>query len=106
MNKYAALSSPQAQIDLHAHTKAEAVKACREFIQNAVRNGMQRVLIITGKGLHSSDNKAVIKPAIQATLRAMSEVQNVADARRDRGGGGALEVLLEVQGNNTKQKNR
>ncbi len=97
MNKYAALAAPQAELDLHEHSKEEAVTACRNFIQEAIRKGLQRVLIITGKGIHSADKKAVLKPLIETMLSKMEEVRSFVDARRDRGGEGALEVVLETQ---------
>lgn len=95
MNKYAALSSPQATLDLHEHTKTEALQACRHFIHECYQKGLQRILIITGKGIHSADNKSILKPAIEAALNSMEEVQSFTEARRDRGGEGALEVILE-----------
>jgi len=93
-NKYENLSTPQAQIDLHLTTTEEAIRMIEEFIHKCVREKLERVLIITGKGIHSKNGKPILKPAIEKQLRNMEDVQSVSSARRDRGGDGALEVKL------------
>ncbi|MBU0668324.1 Smr/MutS family protein [Patescibacteria group bacterium] len=93
-NKYEHLSTPQAQLDLHLATSKEAKDLVDEFIRESIRNKLQRVLIITGKGAHSKNGEAVIRPIIEKLLRKHEEVESVTTARRDRGGEGALEVKL------------
>lgn len=97
MNKYAHLSTPQATLDFHGKgilTREEICRLALEFIRDAHRKRLTRVLIITGKGLHSKEGP-VIGPLLQDFLPSLSEVQTVVTARRDRGGEGAMEVQLE-----------
>lgn len=96
-NKYADLNEPQAEFDFHdlgILSTAEIQKMATNFLQESKKSGLQKVLIITGKGLHSKDNEAVVKPVLLEYLPTLSFVSSVRLARRDRGGDGALEVVL------------
>lgn len=95
-NKYAGLSQPQASFDFHGRgimTKDEISELTREFIQECSRKGLKKVLIITGKGLHSKSGP-VVGPMVAEVLLSLPAVKSFETARRDRGGEGALEVLL------------
>ncbi len=96
-NKYEHLSTPEAQLDFHGEgilTPEEITQRVSQFIQECQQKGFSRVLIITGKGLHSRDGIAVIKPIVQKHLKGLDTVKEIAEARRDRGGEGALEIKL------------
>ena len=95
-NKYAHLSQPQATLDFHGLgvlTPNEIHQKAQDFIQDASKKGFKRVLIITGKGMHSKAGP-VIGPLLEEFLPRLDEVKSVVKARRDRGGEGALEVEL------------
>jgi DNA-nicking Smr family endonuclease len=97
-NKYAHLSEPQAKLDFHGLgtlTPHEIYQMLEGFLEESANNGLERVLVITGKGLHSK-NGAIVKPTVQNCLAESPYVQSVTQARRDRGGSGAFEVLLNV----------
>jgi DNA-nicking Smr family endonuclease len=96
MNKYAHLSEPEAQLDFHNQgslTPNQIKQRLNEFIQESHQKGIKKLLIITGKGLHS-ENTAVVRPLVQNLLSSHPLVKSTLTARRDRGGEGAFEVLL------------
>lgn len=95
--------APEARIDLHGMTLAEAHPALIGFVLRAQAAGCRLVLIITGKGrLGSDDGPIPRRPGVlrhqvplwlrQAPLGAV--VQQVAEAHLRHGGGGALYVYL------------
>lgn len=95
-NKYAHLNEPQATFDYHDKgilTEDEIRDLADEFIAECKGKGLMKVLIITGKGLHS-ENGPVIGPLLKWYLHKNPAVLSVETARRDRGGEGALEVKL------------
>ncbi|MEL7106370.1 MAG: Smr/MutS family protein [Pseudomonadota bacterium] len=93
---------PQARIDLHGMTVADAHGALDEFIFRAQAGGLRLVLVITGKG----DRRDVgLMPVERGVLRRQvpewlrlpplsSAVLDVAIAHRRHGGDGALYVYL------------
>ncbi len=95
-NKYAHLNQPQAELDYHDRgkmTEHEIKSLAKDFVEECAERGMKKVLIITGKGLHSEQGP-VIRPMIRQFLHRLPQVVSVETARRDRGGDGALEVEL------------
>jgi DNA-nicking Smr family endonuclease len=96
-NKYDNLSKPEAELDFHdrgALRQNEIIRITDEFIDDCLDRGLNKVLIITGKGLHSKKGAPVIKPLLKKYLAAKPYVQRIYEARSDRGGSGALEVIL------------
>lgn len=95
-NKYAHLTQPQATLDFHGKgilSEAEIRMEAGTFVEDCVRRNLHRVLIITGKGMHSKQGP-VIGPLLRDFLPSLPGVQYVLTARRDRGGEGALEITL------------
>jgi len=92
MNKYAHLNKPQKQIDLHKLTRAEALFVVADFLGKCQHEGVERVLIITGKGRHSAQGEAILRPVIEQYLRTRN--LNFQDAKPAQGGAGALFVRL------------
>jgi DNA-nicking Smr family endonuclease len=96
-NKYAHMNLPQAELDYHDRgqmTEHEIKSIAKDFVEECSERGMKKILIITGKGLHSAQGP-VIRPMIRAYLKKLPQVVSVETARRDRGGDGALEVELQ-----------
>src|SRR6185369_4682570 len=56
------------ELDLHGLTKEEATQALETFIKGAYRRGQQAVLIITGRGNHSTD-EPVLKRSAEKWLK-------------------------------------
>ncbi len=84
---------PQASLDLHGKSASEAEVAVESFLCDAARHGLEKVLIIHGKGNHSSG-----APVLKATTRRVLESSPLAGrfgpADRDQGGGGATWVIV------------
>ena len=85
---------PQAELDLHGLTVAEATSRVSYFLQNSIYQGFDVVLVITGKGLHS-DGGPVLRQAIEDVLASCrEEVVEWGVAPGRYGGSGALVVFL------------
>jgi DNA-nicking Smr family endonuclease len=84
-------------LDLHGLTRDEARVKLEQFVGDARRRGQRCVLVVHGRGLHSKDQKPVLKEALVAWFgRASLRKQILAfcSARPYDGGTGALYVLL------------
>lgn len=83
------------QLDLHGLTREEALAALPRFLLSAQKNGQKAVLVITGKGNHSSD-EPVLHQAVASWLRdaGKTSVVEFAPAPREMGGSGAYVVFL------------
>ena len=78
----------------HGLTVDEASAKIKFFLQDATYQGFQTVLVITGKGLHSSDGP-VLRRAMEVLLTKNSkQVIEWGVAPRRYGGDGALVVFL------------
>jgi DNA-nicking Smr family endonuclease len=86
----------QAEIDLHGLTVPEAKAVLREFLAQAVSQGMRCVRIIHGKGLRSGHRGPVLKSAVSSVLRRTASVIAFVSARPVDGGTGALYALLSA----------
>ena len=98
VNKYDNLSQPQAEFDFHDRgllTPGDMQRLIDEFMEECIDRGLYKVLIITGKGLHSRKGMPVIKPFVKKYLQDKPYVARVYEGRADRGGSGTLEVILE-----------
>jgi len=85
---------PEAELDLHGLTVDEASSKIRFFLQDAIFHGFHTILIITGKGLRSS-NGPVLRQAMEKLLNHQREqVIEWGVAPRRYGGDGALVVFL------------
>jgi DNA-nicking Smr family endonuclease len=85
---------PEAELDLHGLIIAAASEKVGFFLQDAIYQGFKTVLIITGKGLHSSDGP-VLRQAVEKLLDQQRElVIEWGVAPRRYGGDGALVVFL------------
>ncbi len=83
------------QLDLHGMTREEALEALPAFLRSAQKRNQQAVLVITGKGNHSSE-EPVLHQAVAAWLRdaGRATVLEFAPAPREMGGSGAYVVFL------------
>lgn len=94
---------PEARLDLHGLTLAEAQPALARFILAAQAQGRRLVLVITGKGRTRDDGGPIPPPAgalrrqVPVWLAApplAGAVLGTAEAHRRHGGAGALYVAL------------
>ncbi len=88
-----------AELDLHGFLRDEALRRLERFIAAAFAQGQDAVLVITGKGINSSEGP-VLRSAAEAWLRSTGTgmVAEVHPAPRDRGGSGAFVVFLKRKG--------
>ncbi len=99
-NKYDNLSKPQEEFDFHDRgvlRMDEVSEMADEFLDECRRRKLTKVLFITGKGLHSRKGMPVIKPYLRKYLSNLPYVVRVYEGRRDRGGTGTLEVILNFE---------
>ena len=98
-NKYADLAAPQRQLDFHQFgrlTPAQILREIESFLTSSTDENIKKVLIITGKGLHSKEGRSVIKPLIQKYLHTSDLVKNFSFAPMNQGGDGAFLVTLNT----------
>lgn len=88
------LMMPEATLDLHGMTSAEAERAIRSFISDALDAGIGKVAIIHGKGLHSADGVGILRDVSIKTLNELSCCREMCAAKPAYGGQGVLWVIL------------
>ena len=84
---------PGARLDLHGKTVAEAEYALGVFLEDSARMGIEKVLVITGKGNHSASGPVLAK-AMRSFLEANPRAGRFGTADRADGGAGALWVVV------------
>jgi DNA-nicking Smr family endonuclease len=89
--------TPEATLDLHGQRAAKVSDLVASFVRAHHRLGVRQLLIIAGKGLHSENGIGVLREAAVDALTkgfAAPLVLAFATAHANRGGSGALAVLL------------
>ncbi len=85
----------EGELNLHGFTAREAESTVTAFIMHCQASDTRCVLIIPGKGTHSSEGQPVLKSKLPAWLQRCPEVLAYCEARREDGGSGAVYVLLK-----------
>ena len=86
----------QDTLDLHSYTLEEAIVNTKSFLDSSKKKGLRKVLIITGKGLHSAGGEAVLRPTILNIANNHPNVREVSTPKAAEGGSGALMVILKA----------
>lgn len=86
---------PQATLDLHGATQKEGESLVSEFLLDAFNNGIRKVSIVTGKGLHSEGGSSVLKEMTEIILSSNEFVSQVSTAPNNKGGSGAFWIILK-----------
>lgn len=98
MNKLrAGALSPEAHLDLHGLTVAQAFEALRDFMRHAWHKGLRTVLIVPGRGRNSPDGMGILRTKLQMWLTqepCKRVVLAFCTARPHDGGLGSAYVLL------------
>lgn len=84
-------------VDLHQHSREEAILVAERTIEENIAEDQFLLCIVTGKGLHSENGSAVIRPAIHEMLAKYKRTGTIKDfinAPPKYGGGGAVIVVL------------
>ena len=87
----------QDELDLHEMLLDDAVAATRAFLDSSYSNGLKKVRIITGKGIHSKGGEAVLRPAVLNVCRSHPKVREVTVPKAVEGGSGALTVIFKAK---------
>ena len=88
-------------IDLHGYTLEDANKTIQEFINNSYENRVSKIIVVTGKGLHSNVEKdlSILKYSvpefIENNVELMKKIVEIKDADIEDGGSGAFYIFLK-----------
>ena len=99
-------SNKKFKFDFHGYTIEKANLTIEKIISKCYENGVNEILVITGKGIHSKDNnvynspeynklKSTIPLFIKNELSLSSKIKNIKTAPSDKGGEGALIIKLK-----------
>ncbi len=94
-------------LDLHGFTLDEANKKVESFINDCFDQKVSKLIIVTGKGLHSQNEKdpyiskkfGILKNSVPDFLKnnssLMKKIKSISEAEITDGGSGALYVFLK-----------
>ena len=95
------------KIDLHGFSLENANKVIEEFIMQSFEEGINKIIVITGKGLRSkndenpyiSKNLSILKYSepefIKSNINLMKIIKNINEADIEDGGKGAFYIYLK-----------
>ena len=99
-------SSPRI-CDLHGYSLNQANKKINDLIHDSYETGVSKLIIVTGKGLHSENEKdpyiskefGILKYSVPEYIKKnqelMSLISEIKDASIDHGGSGAFYIYLK-----------
>ena len=94
-------------IDLHGYTLEEANRAIEEFILRSFKEKINKLIVVTGKGLHSQNERdpyiskdlSILKYSvpefIENNINLMNIINEIKDANNEDGGSGAFYIFLK-----------
>ena len=94
-------------LDLHGKSLEEANQIIESFIKKSYDDRVQKLIIVTGKGIHSNNNKdpyvskdlGILKYSIpdylSNNLQLMKIISNISEASIKDGGSGAFYIFLK-----------
>ena len=100
-------ASPTKSFDLHGYTLDEANIKISEFIKDSYEKGLKKLIIVTGKGIHSqnekdpyiSKNLGILRYSVPEYIKnnneLMSLISEIKQANKEDGGGGAFYLYLK-----------
>ena len=95
------------KLDLHGKTLDEANQIIENFIRKSYEDKVHKLIIVTGKGLHSSNEKdpyvskdlGILKYSIPNFIKNNAElmelISNISEASVEDGGSGAFYIFLK-----------
>jgi len=111
LNKDSNLKQNQRQkvksIDLHGYTLDQANKKIEKFINQNFLAGIKKLIIVTGKGLHSENEKnpyvsrdlSILKYSVPEYIKnnknLMNKIYEFGEAKIEDGGSGAFYIYLK-----------
>ncbi len=97
----------QKKIDLHGLSLEEANKTVETFINKCFSQNVKKIIVITGKGLHSQNEKnpyvskdlSILKNSVPNFIRSekklMGKIKEISEANIEDGGKGAFYIYLK-----------
>ena len=94
-------------LDLHGQTLDQANLVVEDFINKSYENGVSKLIIVTGKGLHSKNEgdpyvskelgilKYSVPEFIKNSKNLMKKINEIKEANIEDGGGGAFYIYLK-----------
>ncbi len=94
-------------IDLHGYSLDKANNIIEDFIYKAYSEGVNKLIVVTGKGLHSKNEKdpyiskelGILKYSVPEFIsnnaNLMNIINEITDAEIEDGGGGAFYIFLK-----------
>ena len=94
-------------IDLHGYTLDAANKTIEDFINKAFLENVNKIIVVTGKGIHSDNEKdpyvskelGILKYSVPEFISnntsLMSMINEITDAKVEDGGSGAFYIFLK-----------
>ena len=82
---------------IHEMLLDDALAATRSFLDSSYSKGLRKVRIITGKGIHSKNGEAVLRPAVTEVCKNHPKVREVTVPKAVEGGSGALTVIFKAK---------
>ena len=94
-------------IDLHGYTLEQANQTIEGFIKRSYLEGANKLIVVTGKGLHSQNEKdpyvskdlSILKYSVPEFLftnkSLMNIIYEIKDAKIEDGGAGAFYIILK-----------
>jgi DNA-nicking Smr family endonuclease len=94
-------------LDLHGHSLSEANELIEKFIVKSYEENINKLLIVTGKGLHSDNEKnpyiskdlSILKYSVPEFINNNTELMNrildIKNAEIEDGGSGAFYIYLK-----------
>ena len=94
-------------IDLHGHTLEQANQAIEKFITKSFSEKVNKLIVVTGKGIHSNNEKnpyvskdlSILKYSVPEFIsnnkRLMEMIYDIQDAKIEDGGSGAFYIHLK-----------
>ena len=94
-------------IDLHGYSLEEANKSIEDFIIRSYQEKINKLIVVTGKGIHSQNEKdpyvskdlGILKYSVPEYIKnnnyLMSMINEIKDANIEDGGSGAFYIFLK-----------
>ena len=94
-------------IDIHGYTLDQANQKISDFISQSYMDGINKLIIVTGKGLHSENEKnpyvskdlSILKYSVPEYIKnnknLMNKIYEFSEAKIEDGGSGAFYIFLK-----------
>jgi DNA-nicking Smr family endonuclease len=101
------IPSKKRSIDLHGYSLEQANKVIEEFVKKSYLDGVNKLIVVTGKGLHSQNEEdpyvskdlSILKYSVPEFLSTNKSLMNIIyeikDAKIEDGGAGAFYIYLK-----------